>query len=97
MTLERTSLVYAASDGHHRPASHPVYGGRLPVAQPVAPDQWDGSALRTRRLILGWSQGRLAAALGVTRNAVSQWETSAVIPPRPRREAIERLVGRLRP
>ena len=52
-----------------------------------------GAEIRTARKRLGWSQSRLAEALGVTRNTVARWELGELRVERPEmlRLALERL------
>lgn len=71
-----TSLVYAASDGRHRPASHPVLGGvaARPDSDPVK-GALTGWRIRALRIVRGMTQYDLADAVGVTRPAVARWET----------------------
>ena len=91
----RSALVSAARDRKHRPLSHPLIGGKRPESATNEPrPAWDGTLLRKRRVALGWSQLQLAEAVGVTRVAVSWWE-SGQPPSAAHRDAIERLVGRL--
>ena len=73
--MNGTSLVFAAADRKHRPASHPVYGGtRKPSeADPRLPLLALGE-LRFMRERRGLTQRNLADAIGVTRVAVSSWE-----------------------
>ena len=84
-----TSLVYAATDGKHRPSSHPVLSG-VPVQRraesPLAP--LSGWRIRALRIVKGMSQYDLAAAMGVSRPAVAQWESGAY---RPSEEHMARL------
>lgn len=71
-----TSLVYAASSGKHRPASHPVYGGtRAAPASPPWPMTPEN--IRRRRQAQGLTQYQLAELMGVTRTAVSWWESGS--------------------
>lgn len=82
-----SSLVYAASDGRHRPASHPLLAG---VARdPAGPEpELSGWRIRALRLVRGMSQYDLAAAVGVSRPAVAQWEADLY---RPTGEHLSRL------
>ena len=77
--IHSTSLVRAASDGKHRPASHPVLAG-VPVAAPDHAKPLTGWRIRARRQVLGMSQYDLAARMGVSRPAVAQWESDAYRP-----------------
>lgn len=75
-----TSLLYAASDGRHRPASHPVYAG-LPRPTVAVPEpEMPGWRIRALRQVRGWSQYDLARAVGVSRPAVAQWEADLYRP-----------------
>jgi transcriptional regulator with XRE-family HTH domain len=51
-----------------------------------------GALIRTRRTQLGWGQLALAQRIGVSRNAVSNWETGRVYPER-RTGKVEEVLG----
>ena len=74
-----SSLVYAASDGRHRPASHPVLGA---VRAPAPPqfDGWDGWQIAALRIRHRLTQRELGALIGVSAAAVSMWESDATVP-----------------
>lgn len=74
MTLDTSALVYAATDGKHRPASHPVLGGVRPN-RPSAPASLSMAEIRYLRERMGLTQRQLADMIGVTRVAVSWWES----------------------
>lgn len=63
-----TPLIYAASDGKHRPSSHPIVAERLRRSEPVLPrDEWYvelGRNIARQRIGRRWSQKRLATLLG---------------------------------
>ena len=92
----RSALVNTDRDRKHRPYSHPLIGGPRPSTVTDTTPPWDGAALRRQRVAVGWSQKQLADALAVTRVAVSWWE-SGQPPSAKHREAIEHLLGEIRP
>lgn len=75
-----SSLVQAANDGKHRPASHPVYAG-LPRFDTATPE-WpiDGPTLRARRLARDLSQRDLGHLVGVSHATIHHWEADKVRP-----------------
>lgn len=104
MTYPATSLLFAASDGRHRPASHPLLTGIRPDRLRTDPTPRDlawhtahGDLLYQRRVDAGWSRARLASALHVTRPAISYWEAGRYAPSPEHRAALERLLGEIRP
>lgn len=52
-----------------------------------------GQALRERRFALGWTQARLAAALGVRPSDVARWERAESLPPAATIRAAARVLG----
>lgn len=68
-----SALLFAASDGKHRPASHPCLHG-VAVSTASHTDPLVGWRIRAKRIAKGWSQYDLADRLGVSRPAVSYWE-----------------------
>jgi DNA-binding transcriptional regulator YiaG len=58
--------------------------------EPVPPG---GVRIRHRREALGWSQERLAEALGVSRSTVIRWEGGGRHPPPRRRSALAHVLG----
>ena len=86
----RSSLVYAASDGKHRPASHPLIGGKATESKwwYVTP-----ANIRARRAAAGLSQVRLAALLGVSSTTVAQWERAKCQPSPEHIDAIRELLA----
>lgn len=93
--IQPSALLFAASDGRHRPASHPVLAGGIP-ANPAAVDRTAlaGWRIRALRITRGMSQYDLAGAVGVSRPAVAQWESDLY---RPSSEHEARLREVLRP
>lgn len=49
------------------------------MAATVAPPPLTGADVKRRRQALGWSQQRLADALGVARISIARWETGGAI------------------
>lgn len=88
-----SSLIRAASSGRHRPASHPVLVGHMPLRH-VDELPLSGWRIRALRIVRGLSQERLAGLLEVSRPAVAQWESGAY---RPSAEHQARLREVLRP
>lgn len=52
---------------------------------------WTADKIRNLRLELGWSQVEMAHATGVTRNAVTAWETGKRSPTAHRTHALETI------
>ena len=75
-----SALVYAASSGRHRPASHTLLSQRTAAEQPQPEQPLSGSRIRTERIARGMSQYDLARAVGVSRPAVAQWESGKYRP-----------------
>lgn len=86
-----TSLIYAASDGKHRPASHPVYGGNRPGRSGTPPALLTAE-IRYLRERMGLTQRQLADKIGVTRVAVSWWESGKQPPSREHYAALVRVL-----
>lgn len=91
---QTSALLFAASDGRHLPASHPVLSG-VPV-NPAAAERTvlSGWRIRALRIARGMTQYDLAAEVGVSRPAVAQWESGHA---RPSSEHEARLREVLRP
>ena len=93
----KSSLVYAASNRKHRPASHPLL-----AATPVIATEAEFYAYVARRIWLrrkerGWSQRDLGAALEVTGVTVCHWERGDNHPSAWHLERLERVLGGIRP
>jgi ribosome-binding protein aMBF1 (putative translation factor) len=87
-----SSLVFSAMDRKHRPRSHPV---RRSMPQISEEEYYTriGRRIRQLREARGWTQSELAALVGVTHVAVSQWETAAYRPSAWTVEVLEHLFG----
>ena len=91
--VRHTSLVYAAHDRKHRPASHPLLAGRpIVTTEDEQDDPLSGWRIRAHRIMRGWSQGDLARRLGVSRPAVAQWESGRNRPSERHVAALRRLL-----
>lgn len=104
MTLySPTSLVYAATDRKHRPASHPVV--RTLPAPPISPFVGDaasyyqivGERLRAAREQRGWTQRALGRNLGMSGVSICKYESGLMRPSAWTLYRLERIFGRLRP
>lgn len=87
-----TTLIRAASDGRHRPASHPVLSGNA-VAVPDCSDPLIGRRIRAKRIVKGWTQYDLAREMGVSRPAVAQWEADSYRPSAAHAARLEEMLG----
>lgn len=61
-------------------------------AYPV-PVDWTGQEIKNRRLARGWDQARLAAELGVSRRAVTNWENGHAEPRGENRRRLDAVLG----
>lgn len=100
MSMLPSSLVYAATDGRHRPASHPVLRGLPRYTQPEPAPEPDlatlGAIIRTRREAMGWSRRRLGSCVGVSHIAVHYWESGSYRPTERHMVLLEQVMGSLR-
>ncbi len=91
-----TSLVYAAGDRKHRPASHPVLMGK-PLLDEGAYYAHIAARIRLLRAGLGMTQREFGARVGVSGVTVHHWEHANQRPTAWSIDRIERLFGQVRP
>ncbi len=91
-----TSLVYAAGDRKHRPASHPVLMGK-PLLDEGAYYAHVAARIRLLRAERGWSQNHLGSRIGATHAAVCYWELGYRRPSAWYIDRLERVLGQVRP
>lgn len=92
----RSSLLWAASDGRHRPASHPLARDRARNAAKAAPSaqQVYGYQVRAERQARGWSQRALAALIGVDPVTIRHWESGTNQPTEQHRRTLAEVFAR---
>lgn len=103
----RTVSSYPSQGSHF--AAHPATVGSMTGtlrASNIHPDRWDAhksayssavhwtpEEIRQRRNAKGWSQSEAAAAVGVSRRAITNWETGVARPSGSNIEALDRALG----
>src|SRR4051812_44349581 len=55
--------------------------------------EWTPQEIKNRRLAKGWDQDQLARELGVSRRAITNWETGAADPRGKNRRALDTVLG----
>lgn len=55
--------------------------------------EWTPTEIKTRRSAKGWDQDRLAAELGVSRRAITNWETGRAEPRGENRRRLDAVLG----
>ena len=94
--VHEAPVFYEDMPGRVRSGSG-LYPGPAPEEAPAAPPTVIGADLKAGRARLGWSQEKLAAALGVSRRLIGMWESGTHPVPLGRRAAIAELLANLEP